>query len=85
MRKRITALILSVCVAGLLACMAKSEAYAEREPAENTFDGDVYLLRKDRDNYVMQVTVENMGQDFYGTVQVIFQASRGNGNCAYNT
>lgn len=85
MRKRITALILSVCVVGLLACMAKSEAYAEREPAEDTFDGDVYLLRKDRDNYVMQVTVENMGQDFYGTVQVVFQASRGNGNCAYNT
>lgn len=85
MRKRITAAILFLCVAGLLAGLAKGVAYAESGPTDNTLDGSVELLRQDKENYVIQVTVENMGEDFYGTVQVVFQASYSAGNCAYNT
>lgn len=85
MRRRIAAIILFVCMAGLLAGLAKEAAHAANGPTANVFDGNVYLLLTDKNNYVMQVVAENKGADFYGTVQVIFQASRSVGNCAYNT
>lgn len=52
--------------------------------AEGMLSGDVVMLKRENNNYVMQVTVENKGPDFSGTVQVIFAGS-GIGNCAYNT
>lgn len=52
-------------------------------PEEGAFSGDVRMLKQEGDRYVMQVTVENSGEDFTGTVQVIFGA--GYDNCAYNT
>ena len=80
MRKRITVMALMlICVFGLFTGVGKIAASAET----NTFSGDVRLFRQDGSNYVMQVTVENSGEDFAGTVQLIFANSRS--NCAYNT
>ena len=73
-----------LCVFCLLAGWGKSVVYAEGS-AENTFSGNVEVLRQDDGNYVMQVTVENRGQDFQGTVQVVFVSNYGYGNCAYDT
>lgn len=81
MRRRMTAIALMlVCVLGLFAGGGKIVALAET----NAFSGDVRLLKQDGSNYVMQVTVENRGEDFSGTVQLIFSSSNG-ANCAYNT
>lgn len=86
MRRRITAaVIIFLCMAGLLTGVMKSVAYAEEETVNSSLSGEVSLLRQDRENYVMQVTVKNAGEDFCGTVQVVFRASYGIGNCAYNT
>lgn len=86
MKKRIaTGLILFLCLFGLLAGGWKTVVYAADETKSvQQFTGDVSMLKKDSSNYVMQVTVENMGEDFAGTVQVIFLVSRWD-NCAYNT
>lgn len=86
MKKRIaTGLILFLCLFGLLTGVWKTVVYAADETKSiQQFTGDVTLLKKDSSNYVMQVTVENMGEDFEGTVQVIFLVSSWN-NCAYNT
>ena len=81
MRKRITAIVLMlICVLGLFAGGGKIVASAET----NAFSGDVRLLKQDGSNYVMQVTVENSGEDFTGTVQLIMGSARSD-NCAYNT
>ncbi len=86
MRGRITAAaILFLCMVGLLAGMITRTVYAQESSANNALSGEVFLLRQDGDNYVMQVTVKNAGADFYGTVQVIFQGTYKVGNCAYNT
>ncbi len=79
----VTAVLLGVLC--LFAGGEKGVAYAADEAAENAFSGDVGMLRQDGGNYVMQVTVENRGEDFTGTVQVIFENSSMRGNCAYNT
>lgn len=52
-------------------------------PEGGTLSGDVRVLKQEADRYVVQVTVENSGEDFTGTVQVIFGV--GYDNCAYNT
>ena len=81
MRRRIAAMALMlICVLGLFAGGVKITASAET----NTFSGDVRLLKQDGSYYVMQVTVENYGEDFSGTVQLIF-GSGNYSNCAYNT
>ncbi|MDE6517738.1 MAG: hypothetical protein K2L18_07830, partial [Acetatifactor sp.] len=73
MRRRITTLtVIFLCVLGLLAGLGTCVAYAEGESAGNTFSGNVELLKQEDSNYVMQVTVENRGEDFSGTVQVVF-------------
>jgi len=58
-------------------------ALADAPSAEGAFSGDVSVLKQEKGRYVMQVTVENSGEDFTGTVQVIF--GTGYDNCAYNT
>ncbi len=60
------------------------EKTGNSETSEVSFSGDVTMLKEERDAYVMQVTVENHGEDFSGTVQVLFAAPY-RGNCAYNT
>lgn len=85
MGRRIMAAGLALCAACLLIGMTKSAVLAESESAGTALSGNVELLRQDGDNYIMQVTVENTGEDFSGTVQVIFQAYYSAGNCAYNT
>lgn len=87
MRRRIrTAAVLLLGVLVLFAGAGKGVAYAGNEPAEDAFSGEVGMLKQDGSNYVMQVTVENSGEDFTGTVQVIFESSgMANGNCAYET
>lgn len=82
MRKRITAAaVLFLFVCSLLAGGWKTKAHAK---VGSGLSGEVTLLKQDSGNYVMQVTVENSGADFSGTVQLIF-ASSGYENCAYNT
>lgn len=87
MRRRIrTVVVLFLCILSLSAGMGKGVAYAGNESAEDAFSGEVEMLKQDGSNYVMQVTMENSGEDFTGTVQVIFENSgMGNGNCAYHT
>lgn len=70
--------------------LAGERGFYADEPAAGQQDGgasltgDVAFLRQDNGYYVMQVTVENSGPDFSGTVQVVF-ASGSSRNCAYNT
>lgn len=86
MKKRITAkLVILLCLSALLAGGGKSTVFAaDREKAVKQFAGNVEALKKDNGNYIMQVTAENGGEDYTGTVQVIFNGS-GMDNCAYNT
>lgn len=85
MRRRIMVkFAIFLCVCGILAGGWKSVMVAGAEAAVNTFSGEVGVLKQENSNYVMQITVENKGEDFSGTVQVIFAGS-GRGNCAYNT
>lgn len=82
MRKRITAFVMLLCVIGLLVGAGETVS-AETAPKKNEFAGDVGLLKQDGSNYVMQVTVKGSGEDFTGTVQVVFASNYE--NCAYNT
>jgi len=86
MRRRITVMaVMLFCVCGLL--FGGGGAVVSASPAQEGVDpflGEVVLLRQDGENYVMQVTVENRGGDFSGTVQVIFVGNSLE-NCAYNT
>ena len=82
MRKRIAAMaLLLLCAFCLLAGGSKNVACAQ--PSEDAFSGDIRMLKQDEDRYVMQVTVENKGEDFSGTVQTIFSGT-GVGNTACN-
>lgn len=86
MRNRKTAVyMILLCLSILFAGGQKSEVFAAEDKEETKqFTGSVEMLKKDNKNYVMQVTAENAGEDFTGTVQVIFTGS-GFDNCAYNT
>ncbi|MCM1024928.1 MAG: hypothetical protein NC432_00695 [Roseburia sp.] len=85
MRKRITAgLALLLCAALFWLGGAGRVTAAESDSQTTTLSGTVGLLKQDGSNYVMQVTVENSGEDFTGTVQVIF-AGYSYDNCAYLT
>lgn len=82
MWKRITAAtLLFLFICGLIVGGWKARAQAQ---APSGLSGDVALLKQEGGNYIMQVTVENSGADFAGTVQLVF-ASSGYENCAYNT
>ena len=85
MRRRIAvALAVLICVFGLLAG-AKDVAYAkENTSGNNAFFGNMELLKQEDDNYVIQVTVVNKGEDFSGLVQLVFASSYAD-NTAYNT
>ncbi len=84
MRRRVMTGILALLCMFVLAWGGDGlAAFAADLPAENTFFGDVTALKQEGGRYVMQVTVENSGEDFTGTVQVIFGSSYD--NCAYNT
>lgn len=87
MRRRIrAAAVLFFCIVGLIAGAGKQAVYAESETPEEAFSGEVGMLKQDGSNYVMQVTVENSGEDFTGTVQVILESNdMASGNCAYQT
>ncbi|MCM1542475.1 MAG: hypothetical protein NC121_14620 [Blautia sp.] len=85
MYKRVMAgVLMLLCVSGLIWGGSGRVAFAMNIPSEVTsFSGDVRVLKQEGDRYVMQVTVENSGEDFSGTVQAIFSAVYD--NCAYNT
>lgn len=76
--------VMLLCMISLLVGGGKSVAYAKTGQPKTSFSGDVTMLKQENNGYVMQVTVENRGEDFTGTVQLIF-ASSGYDNCAYNT
>ena len=73
-----------LCVISLWIGMEKGTAYAKEGESAETFSGDVTMLRQENNGYVMQVTAENSGADFTGTVQVVFAGSDSE-NTAYNT
>ncbi len=73
-----------LCVLGLLASMGSSAAAAPIQWERDTFSGSVELLKQEGGTCVMQVTVENRGEDFTGTVQLVF-SGKSYRNCAYNT
>lgn len=85
MRKQIlkTAVVL-LCAFGLAAGKGEPAAYAKEEETVTYFSGDAALLKQEENGYVIQVTVENSGKDFAGTVQVIFTGPDYI-NSAYNT
>lgn len=86
MQKKVsTALVMVLCVFCLWTGWGKGVVHAEDGSTGSSFYGNVELLRQDQGNYVMQVTVENRGEDFSGQVQVVFLAASGRGNCAYET
>lgn len=85
MRRQIMkATVMLLCMISLLVCGGKCVAYAKNVQPDTSFSGDVAMLKQENNSYVMQVTVENSGEDFTGTVQLIFAGS-GYDNCAYNT
>ncbi|MDE6167581.1 MAG: hypothetical protein K2G28_03895, partial [Acetatifactor sp.] len=79
--RKVTALML--CLFILMAGVSPITVLADELPVK-AFSADVELLRQENDSYIIQVTVANKGEDFSGTVQVIFSVSA-QGNCAYNT
>lgn len=80
MRRRIAAAtLLFLCMFCLLAAGSKNTACAQ--PSEEVFSGDVRMLKQEEGKYVMQVTVENRGEDFSGTVQTVFSGTCGNTAC----
>lgn len=85
MRKQILRMaVILLCVFSLLMSAGECVVHAKTDQNKDSFSGNVTLLKQENNSYVMQVTVENSGEDFSGTVQVIFAGS-GYGNCAYNT
>lgn len=82
MRRRFTAFAVLLCFVCLLAAGA-GPVYGKDETKQGRFRGEMSLLKQDGNNYVMQVTVENGGEDFAGAVQAVFSGSRD--NCAYET
>lgn len=86
MRRRIMAMLLmSLCMFSLIWGGSGRVVLAGKDVSteDGAFSGDVRVLKQEGDRYVIQVTVENRGEDFTGTAQVIFGA--GYDNCAYNT
>lgn len=86
MRKKITAgvVILLCAVLFWVGGAGRAAAASKNDSQVMTLSGTVGVLKQDGGNYVMQVTVENSGEDFTGTVQVIF-AGNSFDNCAYRT
>ena len=85
MRKYIwkTAVIL-YGIALLFAGGTEYAVLAKEAQCLTSLSGDVSVFGQAEKGYVMQVTVENSGEDFTGTVQVIFAGLHVK-NCAYNT
>lgn len=85
MREKILKIaVVLLCVLGLDICKGGAVVYAKAEQSTASFSGDVEVLKQENNGYVIQVTVENSGEDFTGTVQVIFAGSD-YVNSAYNT
>ncbi len=79
---KIAAILL--CTLCLLAGREQSAVFAKEEKAQGPFTGELAVVRQENNGYVVQVTVSNSGEDFTGTVQVVF-AGADSENCAYNT
>ncbi|MCM1046340.1 MAG: hypothetical protein NC417_12595 [Candidatus Gastranaerophilales bacterium] len=85
MRKRVATWSLALLfLFGMFAGKLSVSAEAPVNEAGGPFSGDVVVIGQDNGNYLMQVTVENQGEDFSGTVQLIIK-NTGPDNCAYNT
>ncbi len=83
-RRIILAAVMLFCVLALWAAAGNRMVYADEAAPADVFSGTVELLKQENSYYVMQVTVENKGEDFTGTVQLVF-VSAGSYNCAYST
>lgn len=85
MRKQLLKIALMLlCTVSLFTGREGDTVYAKTEEYTASLSGSVAMLKQEEKGYVMQVTVENGGEDFAGTVQVIFASVDGD-NCAYNT
>lgn len=64
--------------------VGRAAAATKADAQVMTLSGTVEMLKQDGENNVIQVTVANSGEDFTGTVRVIF-AGNSYDNCAYIT
>lgn len=84
MRKQILKIVVLLLCVLLLAAGKRDAACAEDVSATAAFSSDVAVLKQENNGYVMQVTVENDGEDFTGTVRAVFAGSD-YVNTAYST
>lgn len=94
--KLLKIVVILFCMFSVFAGIEKLDVYAKDALNGSYLSGDVKELKEKRNGYVMQITVENMGEsgeDFTGTVQVIFETPihsvsgyvYNSVNCAYYT
>lgn len=82
MRKRIAAAgLLVLCILSVLAGFGGQTVYAD---TTGSLSGEVTMLKAEEDNYVLQVSVENQGKDFDGSVRVELNASTDQ-SCVFDT
>ena len=82
MRKRIAAAgLLVMCILSVLAGFGGQTVYAD---TTGSLSGEVTMLKAEEDNYVLQVSVENQGKDFDGSVRVELNASTDQ-SCVFDT
>lgn len=79
-RRRIAAGIWILCLVSLLIFTDGQSAYAKDA---GQFTGEVAVVKEDDANYVLQVQVGNSGEDFDGTVRLVF-ATESDGLCAFD-
>ena len=84
MRKQFWKTALALLSVLCLTAGGKGAVCAKEEGAKDAFSGDVAVLKQENNGYVMQVTVENAGEDFTGTVRAVFTGSD-DVNTAYST
>ena len=80
----VAAALLCLCLLGSVLFGKGMTTEAKEASRTADFSGDVTVLSQNGNNYVMQVTVENSGEDFSGTVQLILGGDSLK-NCAYST
>lgn len=84
MRKQFWKTALALLSVLCLTAGGKGAVCAKEEGATDVFSGDVAVLKQENNGYVMQVTVENAGEDFTGTVRAVFSGVD-DLNTAYST
>jgi hypothetical protein len=86
MRKRLMAMVMVlVCLLGIWGVCDRQELYAQKSQTQEQFSAEVTILREDEDVNILQVQVGNTGEDFDGTVRLLFGSTDGEGGGAFDT